>query len=124
MPNFEEIRSRLINATPGSWTIDSNGRNPQERGYDVYTTDGVVASELYRQDAELVANAPTYIMNLMAEIVRLNSELEKYKAALANLFLVTPATNAIPTELMNIEDFKEKHAEAIELAKELLWDNK
>lgn len=124
MSNFEEIRSRLINATPGSWTIDSNGRNPQERGYDVYTTDGVVASELYRQDAELIANAPTYIMNLMAEIVRLNSELEKYKVALASLFSVTPATNAIPRELMNIEDFKEKHAEAIELAKELLWDNK
>lgn len=80
--DLEPIKERLLQRTPGSWCVDPNGRHPAERGYDVYTSDAVIASELYRQDAELIANAPQDIAALVAEVERLQAENAELKSRL------------------------------------------
>ena len=110
--NTAEIRAALAAATPGPWArwTDQDG-TPHMRGLImVGVADEVIpagefmvttrepdgaspVAECYvTDDADLIANAPTYIAELLAEVDRLTARAEAAEQAVQR----TPATSTPP----------------------------
>ena len=87
--NHDEIRAALAAATPGPWAWlypDQCCRG----GYcikseaDLDTDDGVThAVEALHADVVLIANTPTWLAELLAEVDRLTSAVQEYADTLA-----------------------------------------
>lgn len=82
---LKEIRERLAKTTPGPWRQIKDGLLACGLPSDTYTIKGehVVAGDVYREDAAFIANAPTDIADLLAEVERLKAELEHERLRLA-----------------------------------------
>lgn len=82
MLDLQPIKARLAAATPGPWTASPN---VQPRGVaavaEVNTVLVLSSGPLYgspAQDADLIANAPTDLAALVAEVERLRAAIETH----------------------------------------------
>lgn len=75
-PRVEEIRARLVAATPGPWTV----MIPDGEPYWIHSTGQTVLTKgiAFGDDAEFIANAPTDIALLLTKL----DEAEKENAKL------------------------------------------
>lgn len=111
----KQIACRLAMATPGPWRIE---KEIEAEGCFIAKVGDLYVMPQYQHladsddDAELIANASEDIQFLLNEVL-------KYREALRDLFSVTPAQ--LTPEILNIVGMEEKHREAVEKAKRLLW---
>lgn len=74
--NHDEIRAALAAATPGPWQVyESMQADTFVYGPRGILRDDIIAGPTYnRENAHLIANAPTWLAELLAEVDRLREE--------------------------------------------------
>lgn len=87
MLDLQPIEYRLAAATPGPWGVSFNPIPPGGKPVAQVNTIVILSDEpLYGspiEDAELIANAPTDLAALVAEVERLRKEVQQCKIAIA-----------------------------------------
>lgn len=111
----KEITYRLAMSTPGPWHVESE--ETAEGSFITKVGAHYIVPEYQHladdgDDAILIANAPMDLQYLVGEVI-------KYREALQELFSVTPAQ--LTPEVLKIVGINEKHREACDKAKRLLW---
>ena len=101
--NADEIRAALADATPGPWAWLYPDQCCRD-GYcikskaDLDTCDGVThAMKALHADVVLIANAPTWLAELLAEVDRLREEAQARADAAEQAIQRTPATSTPTT---------------------------
>ena len=88
MLNLEPIKARLAAATPGPWEMmPSKNKGGVDRfvgppGCDFPVCEMFVINEKWGDDMRLIANAPTDLAALVAEVERLREQVEHGKATM------------------------------------------
>lgn len=77
--NLTDIRARLKAATPGPWRVGEKSRNVIQ-GIKILFLPTCWTRK--KADVEFLANAPTDIAALLAEVERLTADKERLKEAL------------------------------------------
>ena len=92
--NHDEIRAALAAATPGPWQVyESMQADTFVYGPRGILRDDIIAGPTYsRENAHLIANAPTWLAELLAEVDRLAARAEAAEQAVQR----TPATSTPP----------------------------
>lgn len=84
MKRLSEIEGRLKDATPGPWYIDSRGDIVSKKALTLMPNNTKIVigdpDYLNEHDAELIANAPTDIRDLLAVVKLQREALEQIKA--------------------------------------------
>ena len=82
--NHDEIRAALAAATPGPWQVyESMQADTFVYGPRGILRDDIIAGPTYsRENAHLIANAPTWLAELLAEVDRLAARAEAAEQAI------------------------------------------
>ena len=82
--SHDEIRAALAAATPGPWQVyESMQADTFVYGPRGILRDDIIAGPTYnRENAHLIANAPTWLAELLAEVDRLREDARAFAEAL------------------------------------------
>lgn len=81
--DLQPIKEALNNATPGPWVADGQELDETYSGslylYSPAANEPVLSTSLMLEDAILIANAPTWLAQLVAEVERLRGLVERIR---------------------------------------------
>lgn len=76
----EEIKKMLEGITQGEWETKENGGKGELVGITSPKSNWFIAEEVLKKDASFIAAAPTIIRDLLAEVERLQDEINEARA--------------------------------------------
>ncbi len=77
---IEEIKGLLEGITQGEWETKENGGKGELVGITSPKSNWFIAEEVLKKDASFIAAAPTIIRDLLAEVERLQDEINEARA--------------------------------------------